>query len=187
MLGGMELSGLHERLRIAAGGRSLRHLGELTKTPPETVRRYLQGQAPGVEFLTAFCRALALSADWLLTGRGPMRLSEVKAHTLAEARAGELLTAMAGTIERLVERVERLEIYAQTLEARVRVSVAAGSEVESAGRDEAGRAQHGAASGAFEQGSGRDGNGSGGGGGRAGGTGGGEIAAAIERRSERGG
>lgn len=113
-------SALHERLLAAAGDRTYRHIGELTRTHPETVRRYMQGQAPAADFLASLCAALHISGDWLLTGRGPMKLDEQRSHALREATAGDLLTAMAGTIERLAERIDRLETYVQTLEVRLR-------------------------------------------------------------------
>ncbi len=112
--------GLHDRLREAAGHRSYRHIGELTDTHPETVRRYMQGQAPGIEFITAFVNGLGLSAEWLISGRGPMRAGELKSHHLNHANAPELLNAMANTIEKLITRVERLEVFLNTLEARMR-------------------------------------------------------------------
>lgn len=119
IVGGVPNSALHDRLAQAVGTRSFRHVSELTRTHPETVRRYMQGQTPSVEFLAALSQSLLLNTDWLLTGRGPMFLADVKSQTLRDARASELLTAMASTIERLVDRVERLELYTQTLEARV--------------------------------------------------------------------
>mgnify|MGYP001434154512 CR=1 FL=1 len=115
-------NGLHDRLREAGGSKSYRHIGELTGTHPETVRRYMQGQAPAVEFVAAFAHAMGLNIDWLLTGRGPMKAADVKAHTLGEANASELLTAMANTIEDLIARVERLELFLNTLETRVRAA-----------------------------------------------------------------
>ncbi|MCC6677709.1 MAG: hypothetical protein IT436_11240 [Phycisphaerales bacterium] len=119
---------LHERLLAAAGDRTYRHIGDLTKTHPETVRRYMQGQAPGADFLAALCAALSISGDWLLTGRGPMKLDEQRAHALRDATAGDLLAAMAGTIERLSERIDRLETYVQTLEVRIRSAAAPAGE-----------------------------------------------------------
>ncbi len=126
----MIANGLHERLRAAAGQRTHRTLSQLTNTPSESVRRYMTTQAPAAEFLSAFCSALGVNGDWLLTGRGPMKASDVKHHALGEARAGDLLGAMAGSIEVLIDRVDRTEKYVQTLETRVRGGGGSDSAVE---------------------------------------------------------
>lgn len=116
----MSLSKLHERLVAATGNMTYRQVGEITQTHPETVRRYMQGQTPSVEFLEALTGALGLSAEWLLTGRGPMKLDEARLHALREFNAADLLEAVASTMERLIDRVDRLEQYTQTLETRLR-------------------------------------------------------------------
>lgn len=113
-------SELHTRLAAAVGKRTYRSLGDLTGTHPETVRRYMQGQAPSAEFLGALCKALGINGSWLLTGRGPMRQDDIRADALGQANASELLTAISNTLSTLIERVERLEVFAQTLDARVR-------------------------------------------------------------------
>lgn len=118
----MSSTTLHERLTSVAASRTYRALGELTNTHPETVRRYMQGQSPGVEFLAALCAALGVNADWLLTGRGPMKVADVRAHALRDANPTELHSAMALTITMLTERLERLEQYCQTLETRLRAA-----------------------------------------------------------------
>lgn len=111
---------LHDRLRTAIGKQTYKRVGDLTGTHPETVRRYLQGQSPSVEFLTSLCRATGINPTWLLAGQGPMRLSEVRRHALQDADASELLAAMADTIAALTARIERLEIYSQSLETQLR-------------------------------------------------------------------
>lgn len=118
-------NGLHQRMREVVGRRTYRSVAHLTNTNSETVRRYLQGQAPSVEFLSELCRALELNAHWLLTGKGPMLLSQSRQHALNEANPSELLTAVAEALEQLIERVDRLESYVQTLETRMRASVSA--------------------------------------------------------------
>lgn len=127
------MSDLHQRLTSAVGNRTYRELGELTAVHPETVRRYMQGQAPSVEFLTGLCRALGLSGSWLLTGEGPMHASDAKAAALGEADAPELLSAMAGTLGGLIDRVGRLEGFVQTLETRVRAAKTSGPVVVTTG------------------------------------------------------
>ncbi|MBY0310944.1 MAG: helix-turn-helix domain-containing protein [Phycisphaerales bacterium] len=121
----MEFSPLHERLKSVVAGQSYRQLGELTGTNAETVRRYVAGQAPSVEFLSAICDKFLINGEWLLTGRGPMRRQEIRKHALQEASAAELLNAMATTLEKLTERVERLEMYLQSLETLLRADVQA--------------------------------------------------------------
>ena len=118
--GNAEPDPLHDRLREAIGDRTNRHVSELTGTHPETVRRYLNGQSPSVEFLGRLCGALRLNGEWLLTGRGPMRADEVRTEALRTADASDLLTALANTVDRLIRRVERLEVFAQSLDAKLR-------------------------------------------------------------------
>lgn len=119
-ISGVNPTAIHDRMSAAAGERTFRHLGELTRTNSETVRRYMSGQAPSAEYLASFCEALGINADWLLTGRGPMKRVDVKSHALRQADPAELLSAMAQTLERLIDRVERIEVFVQTLETRVR-------------------------------------------------------------------
>lgn len=120
-------SPFHERLVAAAGSITYRALGELTGVHPENVRRYMQGQAPSAEFLSAFCQQLGINGEWMLTGRGPMKAVEVRADALTKANPGELLGALAGTVDRLTSRVELIERYTQTLDTRLRARRAAGA------------------------------------------------------------
>ena len=107
-------------MRTVVGRMTYRALGETTDHNPETVRRYIQGQAPSADFLTALVSRFELNADWLLTGRGPMKAADLKAAALAEANPDELLSAMAGRLETVCDRVERLEVFMQTMEVLVR-------------------------------------------------------------------
>ncbi len=116
----MPESALHERLREAVGQRTYRAVSDLTGVNAETVRRYLSGQAPSVEFVAALCAALGLNAHWVLTGKGPRTESDRSIATLRDAHPAELLGAIAGALESLTERVDRLEAYAQGLEAGLR-------------------------------------------------------------------
>ncbi len=111
---------MHERLRIAAANRTYRNIGEMTGTHHETVRRYMTGQPPAVDWLSRFCAVMGVSTEWVITGKGPMKRSDARAHALSEANISELLAAMSKMLERLMERVDRLEAYSQTLELRLR-------------------------------------------------------------------
>lgn len=113
-------SPLHHRLRAVVGRRSIREVGALTNTPTETVRRYVQGHAPSVEFLQAICDAFRVNPAWLLHGDGPISKHDVRAHALREANPTELLNAIAYALEQLTLRVARLEQFLQTMEARLR-------------------------------------------------------------------
>ena len=124
-------------LKVVAGDRSFRELGRLTRTNAETVRRYMRGQAPSVEFIAALCAATSVNAHWLLTGDGQMRRDQDRADAIKGADPAELLSAVAGTIERAMDRLDRLERYVQTIETRLRA--AAGEEViaDAPGADQA--------------------------------------------------
>ncbi len=118
----MDGGNLHDRLCVAVGKRTYRSLSDMTGVHPETVRRYMQGQAPSIEFVSAVCAALKLNGDWVLTGRGPMRCDEVRREALRAADPSELLAAIAESLEALGERVDRLERFVQGLETRIRGS-----------------------------------------------------------------
>jgi transcriptional regulator with XRE-family HTH domain len=113
-------SPLHERLAAIAGSRTYRAVAELTGTNSETVRRYMQGQTPSVEFLAALCNAFKINGEWLLCGRGPMKAEDVKSHALRSATGPELLTALVAAIERLTDRMDRIEVFVQLLDSRLR-------------------------------------------------------------------
>jgi len=118
----------------AVDGKTFRAIGKLTDHNSETVRRYMQGQAPSVEFVTTLCDALGLNYEWLLTGKGPMKRAEVRTHALQQANPTELLTAVAGSLEKVGDRLERLEIFVESLEARIRTELAALSSTGKARR-----------------------------------------------------
>ena len=124
----MPTSTLHVRMLDAAGDRTFRALSAVTGVNHETVRRYMQGATPSVEFIAAFCEGLGLNANWLLTGQGPMKASEIKPDALLSANPTDLLTATAGNIEQLDERVDRLEVFVSTMESRVRAAVLRGAD-----------------------------------------------------------
>lgn len=111
----------HDRLQAAAGDHSYRQLGEMTDTHPETVRRYMQGQAPSAAFITNLCRANGISGEWLLSGRGPMRVKDIKSHALKHADPNELMGAVAHVLTQLIERVDRLERLVHNVETRLNV------------------------------------------------------------------
>lgn len=107
---------IHSRLRMAADGKSFRKLAQVTGLNAETVRRYMQGQTPSVLFLSNFCTSLGVSANWLLTGDGPMYAKDIQREAMGEMDAGELMSAMADQVHHLFERVDRLEAFVQQMD-----------------------------------------------------------------------
>ncbi len=118
----MSESTLHERLTLVAGKRTYRALGDVTGIHPETVRRYMQGQAPSIEFVSRLCGALKLNPEWILLGKGPQKAADLLAETLRGADPSELLSAIAKTLEELTDRVTNVERFVQSLDTRVRGS-----------------------------------------------------------------
>lgn len=118
----MEQPALHSRLQAAVGERTFRQLADLTGTHPETVRRYMHGATPSLEFVVAVCDALGVRMEWLVVGSGPMRRSELLKHTLERATAAELLREVAHQLERLDARIRTVE-RAVRLDAGPRESV----------------------------------------------------------------
>ncbi|MEL6739320.1 MAG: hypothetical protein AAFP26_01545 [Planctomycetota bacterium] len=100
---------LHRRLHLIAGAHSYRRIGDLTGTHPETVRRYMQGKAPSAAFLCSMCEVFDISAEWLLAGRGPARRRDMHSAALHEAGPCALLGAIASTVGRALERLDRVE------------------------------------------------------------------------------
>ena len=97
-----------------------RRLAEVTQSHPETVRRYMQGQAPSADFLSRFCAALGVNGNWLLTGYGPMRVEEIQTQALREAAPSDLMGAISKQLASLMERLDRVEVYVQGLDTRLR-------------------------------------------------------------------
>ena len=65
------------RLRILRGSLSQQQFGDLTSLPQRKLSRLETGAAPlDLESTQKICNTLKISADWLLFGRGPMRLGE---------------------------------------------------------------------------------------------------------------
>lgn len=122
MICAMETTALHDRMKSMIGKTTFRALGEATNHNPETVRRYMSGQAPSVEFLSALVSAYAVNADWLLTGRGPMDRSEVRTAALNKAEPNELMAAIAHRMEDMCDRIDLIEVFVQTMETRLRGS-----------------------------------------------------------------
>jgi len=104
----------HDRLKIAMGDLTLRRLGEITDTHPETVRRYMNGHTPSTVFIANLCSNLGISGEWLLSGKDPMMAKDVPLHAIKNADPDQLMLAVSELVLNLVERVERTEQLMQS-------------------------------------------------------------------------
>ncbi len=100
------LTTLGERLRALAGHDSCREIGERTRTHPETVRRYLVGGKPSVEFVRAFADAYGVCADWLLFGTGAVRRRDQLETVLKEATLGQLMRSLSDRFALIEETLQ---------------------------------------------------------------------------------
>ena len=91
---------------------------DATDQNAETVRRYMNGQPPSIEFLAAMCRRFELNPQWLVSGKGPMLRADARAHALRSAEPAELVISVIGALERLNSRVDRIESLVQAFESR---------------------------------------------------------------------
>lgn len=83
--------GLTERLRAACGSKHTSEIARMTDWNRETIRRYLSGQRPDIEFLARFAKVMGVSMDWLVLGTGPVlpaRESDDDSEVPATRRAG---------------------------------------------------------------------------------------------------
>ncbi|MCH5051181.1 helix-turn-helix domain-containing protein [Pectobacterium aquaticum] len=72
--------GIKERLREAmdADGFNIKELSEKVGIPYRSLQNYLRGERePNTEALIAIGTQMSISIDWLLTGRGLMRIDEM--------------------------------------------------------------------------------------------------------------
>lgn len=87
-------------------GLSYRRIGQMTGHNHETVRRYMTGQVPSVEFVGALCTSLNVSADWLLLGRGGVT---APAGVPGEGRPAPLGSDLRTQVESVAARLHRVE------------------------------------------------------------------------------
>jgi hypothetical protein len=75
----------------------------------------MQGQTPSATYIKAFCDAMNISSDWLLSGEGPRDRGDIRSHALKNADASELLIAIAETLSTMNNRIETMERFMLTL------------------------------------------------------------------------
>ena len=96
-----------ERLRTAAGMRSLRQVAAAAELNWETVRRSLSRGRVSGKFLAAFCEGLGVGAEWVLLGHGPMRGACSKEPTPPVAPLAEIEAKGRSVVVRKTERRRR--------------------------------------------------------------------------------
>lgn len=71
-----ETSDFVRRLRQIFGGATMAGIARRLSLPHATVRNYFGGRLPAPEVLIRIAETTGVSLNWLLTGRGPVYLSE---------------------------------------------------------------------------------------------------------------
>jgi len=105
-----------DRLRYALRHRSFAEIGRATGISAETVRRYLYGATPSLDFVRSVCNAYQLSADWFVCGRGTPDAT-LPASFLARFSTADL----AGELERRVHAlVKASEPPPATVEVKIK-------------------------------------------------------------------
>ncbi len=61
---------LTDHIQIVCRARSISDVARITGFNRETVRRYLRGQRPDVEFVAKLAMSLHVSSEWLFLGEG---------------------------------------------------------------------------------------------------------------------
>ena len=119
----MPTSELHKRLQTAIGDRSFRQVSDLTGTHSETVRRYVHGATPSIEFALALSSALGVRVEWLLLGTGPMLQLHAADHLVRQATLSELFRALAHRFEEMEGRLTSVErqLASQALQSPAQV------------------------------------------------------------------
>lgn len=88
------VSSIRQRMQQAAAPNNASEVARMTCSSRETVRRYLTGGRPSVEFVVAFCRAFDVNPTWLLFGTGPRLLSSQTSRSPVEHDATELVAEL---------------------------------------------------------------------------------------------
>ena len=101
------------RIQQYLGGKTAREIAEDTGVHPETVRRYLTGMPPSLEFVIALGRKYNLSLNWLLLGVGTIHLSD-QATSLDSASSRSLVDELR---TRVRVRADRMNGAVETLAA----------------------------------------------------------------------
>lgn len=107
--------GLHDRLRQIVGGTSNAEFARELRFHPETVRRYLAGATPSIQFLAALATVRGVNPTWVILGTGPRQLSDIAPQVLAEAAPLELGIALGLQLQHLGDQMARVASAVQVV------------------------------------------------------------------------
>jgi len=93
------LLALTTRIRMVLSGYTFASVGRKTGFSAESVRRYMLGDRPPVNFLFAICQHYDVSADWLLCGLGAPSRGDIVGQLTLRATASELCAAAERQME----------------------------------------------------------------------------------------
>ncbi|PHQ78545.1 MAG: hypothetical protein COB69_09750 [Phycisphaera sp.] len=71
-------AGISERLKEVTAGHSCKQIAEMYGISSESIRRYLRGGRPSVQFLIDVALQTETSLDWLILGRGARNYKDAK-------------------------------------------------------------------------------------------------------------
>ncbi|GEM_PF-4642813 len=100
---------LTARIRVATKGQNTREVSYTTGVNRESVRRYLKGGKPSVEFIRQVCLRYNVLADWLILGEGPRTREELKSELLADLDSDRFAEAWAERFARVESRLIAIE------------------------------------------------------------------------------
>jgi len=88
---------------------SLRALARATGQNAETVRRYMKGAMPSMQFLGMVCEAFEVEPQWLLLGEGPRERSATTETQPDEAGVPRILLAIKAGVDQISQRLDTIE------------------------------------------------------------------------------
>jgi len=92
-----------------AGHLSLRALARATGQNAETVRRYMKGAMPSMQFLGMVCEVFEVEPQWLLLGEGPRERSAAVDADPDETGTPPILLAIKAGVDQLNRRMDVIE------------------------------------------------------------------------------
>lgn len=97
------------RIRMATRGHTGRQVAAIVGMNHETVRRYLKGANPSIEFIKQVCVHYGVLADWLVLGDGPRTREDLKDELLEGLDSERFAEAWAERFTRFENRLVAIE------------------------------------------------------------------------------